>query len=64
YERTYLSYRQFPKWAGKAYYRDGLLLEEMKEIESAKKVYDAFLQLPDAENLDEYKEVHKRNETL
>lgn len=64
YERTYLSYRQFPKWAGKAYYRDGLLLEEMKEIESAKKVYDAFLQLPDAENLDEYKEVRKRNETL
>lgn len=64
YERTYLSYRQYPKWAGKAYYRDGLLLEKMKETASAKKVYDAYLQLPDAETLDEYKEVRKRHETL
>lgn len=64
YERTYLSYRQFPKWAGKAYYYDGLLLEKMEEIESAKKVYDAYLQLPDADQLDEYKEVRKRHETL
>lgn len=64
YERTYLSYRQFPEWAGKAYYRDGLLLEAMNEKESAKKVYDAYLQLPDAQNLAEYKEVRKRHETL
>jgi TolA-binding protein len=64
YERTYLTYRQFPKWAGKAYYHDGLLLEEMNEVADAKKVYEAYLKLPDAEKLDEYKEVRKRHETL
>lgn len=64
YERTYLSYRQFPEWAGKAYYRDGLILEEMAENESAKSVYEKYLQLPDAETLADYEAVRKRHEKL
>lgn len=64
YERTYLSYRQFPEWAGKAYYRDGLILEGMAENESAKSVYEKYLQLPDAETLADYEAVRKRHEKL
>ena len=64
YERTYLSYRQFPEWAGKAYYRDGLLLEQMNETESAKSVYEAYLELTNAESLADYEAVRTRHETL
>ena len=64
YERTYLSYRQFPEWAGKAYYRDGLLLEQMNELESAKSVYEAYLKLTNAEALVDFEAVRTRYETL
>jgi len=64
YERTYLTYKQFPEWAGKAYYRDGLLLEEMNKTENAKSVYEAFLNLPNAQELADYNAVKKRHETL
>jgi TolA-binding protein len=64
YERTYLSYRQFPEWAGKAYYRDGILLENMNEAESAKAVYAAYLELPNAQQLDDYNDVLKRHAKL
>lgn len=64
YERTYISYRQFQEWAGKAYYRDGLLLEQMNEQENAKSVYEAYLNLPNAKELADYDAVKKRHETL
>ena len=64
YERTYLSYRQFPDWAGMALYADGKLLEAMNEPESAKSVYQEFMALPNAESLRNFKEVKRRYESL
>ncbi|WP_217175589.1 tetratricopeptide repeat protein [Coraliomargarita akajimensis] len=64
YERTYLSYRQFQQWAGKAYYNDGRLLEGMKETESAKAVYKAYMALPNAAQLPDIDDVRERYETL
>ena len=64
YERTYLSYLQFPEWAGRALYEDGKLLEEMNEIDSARSVYREYMNLPNAENLTNYDEVKRRHEAI
>ncbi|MDG1241018.1 MAG: tetratricopeptide repeat protein [Opitutae bacterium] len=64
YERTYLSYRQFPEWAGQALYADGMLLESMQELESARSVYLEFMALPNAETLSNYNEVKRRYNAL
>lgn len=64
YERTYLSYRQFPTWAGKALYADGKLLESINELESAKNVYLEYMALPNAESLSNFNEVKRRYDSL
>jgi len=64
YERTYLSYRQFPEWAAKALYEDGKLLEQMNEIQSARSVYNDYLSLPNAEVFTNFDEVKRRYEAL
>jgi TolA-binding protein len=64
YERTYLSYSQFPEWAGKALYADGKLLEEMNEMDSARSVYREYMALPKAETLENYEEVKRRYDTI
>lgn len=59
YERTYLSYRTYPKWTAKALYFDALLLESMNEAESARNLYGEYLELPRAEELTHYEQVKR-----
>ncbi|MGF1450768.1 MAG: tol-pal system YbgF family protein [Opitutales bacterium] len=60
YERTYISYPQFPSIAGAALAADGRVLEAMDETDSARRVYAEFLALPQASQHPEYQRVRER----
>ncbi|MFT4900904.1 MAG: TolA-binding protein [Lentimonas sp.] len=65
YERGYLAYSQYPQWAGRAYYLDGLLLMDvLNEAVSAREVFARFLQMSAASAHPDYESVKKQYEAL
>ncbi|NBB78243.1 MAG: tetratricopeptide repeat protein [Verrucomicrobia bacterium] len=64
FERTYLAYRGYPHWAAEAAVASGKLLERLGDLESARRTYQSFLDLPDAEESSHYGAVLRRIENL
>ena len=64
FERTYLAYGRFEPWSGRAYRESGRVLEQMGEMESARRTYEAFLALPDAESSPVSAEIRERLEQM
>jgi len=64
FERTYLAYRGYPHWAAEAAAASGKLLERLGEQESARRTYQSFLELPDAEQSSHYEAIRQRVEIL
>lgn len=60
FERTYLAYGRFEPWSGLAYRESGRVLEELGEMESARRTYEAFLALQDAERSPVFEEIRER----
>ena len=64
FERTYLAYGGYPEWAGEAAVASAKLLEAQGDLESARRTYETFLELPDAEQSPHYDDVRQRVENL
>lgn len=60
FERTYLAYGRFEPWSGRAYRESGRVLERLGETESARRTYEAFLDLPEAESSPVFGEIRER----
>ncbi|MFO8028006.1 MAG: tetratricopeptide repeat protein [Opitutales bacterium] len=64
FERTYLAYGGYPLWAGEAAVASAQLLEAEGDFESARRTYELFLELPEAEQSSDYEAVRQRMQNL
>ena len=64
FERTYLAYGGYPKWAGEAAVASAQLLEAQGDPTSARRTYETFLELPGAEQSPHYDAVRQRVQNL
>jgi tetratricopeptide (TPR) repeat protein len=64
FERTYLAYGGYPVWATEAAVASAKLLEAQGDPESARRTYETFLELPDAEESPHYEAVRQLLQNL